>query len=191
MPVIEPSRMAAAPDTKAAAEAYTADIPEPPQLSPVAAESREPARARTAAAPVDNTFEESISAAESSRQSLRNMDSSPIFREIPSFSRICLIMLLRRLFAMFIEPMKMSTAVPMIWIIRGSVKHRSISERVREINKTAAENISIMKAELTGILTPLLQQAAEARYMSILTINARNISFSKINTSAVSYASAQ
>jgi hypothetical protein len=47
-----------------------------------------------------------------------------------------------------------------------------------EINKTEAENISITSAELKGIFTLLLQQAAAARYMSMLTIKARKISFS-------------
>ena len=73
-------------------------------------------------------------------------------------------------------------------IVWEVMKPEIISERVTEINKTAAENISIMSAELRGIFTPLLQQAATARYMSILTMNARKNSFSKINTSAVSYA---
>ena len=163
LPVREPRISAAAPHMNTAAAAPAADISEPPQLSPVAAASREPARARTAASPMDSTFELSISTAESSRQSLTKTDSSPIFREIPSLSEIRLMMFRRMLFAIFSEPIVISTTVPMIWIVRDVINPEIISERVTEINKIAAENISIMKAELRGILTPLLQQAAAAR----------------------------
>ncbi len=188
LPVREPSISAAAPQMNTAAAAPAADIFVPPQLRPVAAASREPAMARTAASPMDSTLELSISTAESSRQSLTNTDSSPIFTEIPSFSEIRRIMLRSMLFAIFSEPMVIRKAVPMTWTVWDVIKPEIISERVTEINKTAAENISIMSAELRGIFTPLLQQAAAARYMSILTMNARKNSFSKINTSAVSYA---
>ena len=162
LPVREPRISAAAPHMNTAAAAPAADISEPPQLSPVAAASREPAMARTAASPMDSTFELSISTAESSRQSLTKTESSPIFREIPSLS-ICLMMLRSMLFAIFSEPIVISTTVPMIWIVWDVINPEIISERVTEINKIAAENISIMKAELRGILTPLLQQAAAAR----------------------------
>ena len=162
LPVREPRISAAAPHMNTAAAAPAADISEP-QLSPVAAASREPARARTAASPMDSTFELSISTAESSRQSLTKTESSPIFREIPSLSEIRLMMFRSMLFAIFSEPIVISTAVPMIWIVWDVINPEIISERVTEINKIAAENISIMKAELSGILTPLLQQAAAAR----------------------------
>ncbi len=55
-----------------------------------------------------------------------------------------------------------------------------MSERLREINMTTVEKRSIIKADLRGIFIPLLQQAEEARYMSILTINARKNSLNKI-----------
>ncbi len=73
------------------------------------------------------------------------------------------MMFRRILFAIFSEPIVISTTVPMIWIVWDVINPEIISERVTEINKIAAENISIMKAELRGILTPLLQQAAAAR----------------------------
>ena len=89
------------------------------------------------------------------------------------------------LLVIFSVPIEISTTVPMIWIVCEVIKPEMKSERVTEINNTAAENISITNAELKGIFTPLLQQAAAARYMSILTINARKNSLSKNNTSAL------
>lgn len=62
-----------------------------------------------------------------------------------------------------------------------------MSERLREINMTAVENRSIINADLKGILILLLQQAAEARYMSILTINARKNSLIKVTPPKLIY----
>jgi hypothetical protein len=47
----------------------------------------------------------------------------------------------------------------------------------------------MIKADLKGILIPLLQQAAEARYMSILTINASKNSLIKITPLLALYSS--
>ena len=64
-PEIFPRKIAAAPHKKVRAEAFSGA--KSPQLSQIAAESREPASAREQASAAERTFESSISAAVSSR----------------------------------------------------------------------------------------------------------------------------
>lgn len=189
LPVRGPRVRAAAPQIQVAEAAYTAEISVPPQLRPVAAASREPARARKKASPAESTFELSISAAASSRQSRTNMESSPIFSVKPPFSEIRRMILRRRLFVIFREPKAISTTVPTIWQVSEVMNPDMISERLTEKNITAAEKRSMINADLKGILMPLLQQAAEARYMSILTINASKNSLSKVTPPLALYSS--
>ena len=51
----------------------------------------------------------------------------------------------------------------MIWQVCEDMISEIKSERETEKNITAAEKLSIMKADLIGILMPLLQQEADAR----------------------------
>lgn len=77
------------------------------------------------------------------------------------------------------SPIKIRTAMPAIWHISTGIKLPKSSENFSEIPRTAAPIRLIMAAEKAGIRIPLLQYAAAARYVSILTIKARKISLCK------------
>ena len=67
LPAMLPTATAAKPAKKARAAVLSGEIPQKPQLSPVAAESSELASARAAASDGESDFEPSVSAAVSSR----------------------------------------------------------------------------------------------------------------------------
>ena len=181
MPTIEPRISAAAPHTKVIAEAESGDISPYPQLSPVAAESRELARARAAASPADSTFEQSLSAAVSSMHSFTMRGLPLSFSSSSPLSAMRRTRLRNRLFAMVAEPMMMSTASPAVRHISVGRARQIMSENVMEIPSTAADIRSMTAADRSGIRIPLLQQAAAARNMWMLIFTERKSSYSKIS----------
>lgn len=175
LPALLPRKNATVPTVKVNNTAYNGRIPQIPLLRPVAAESRELAAASAAASRTDSDFEQSQSAAVSSRYSLIIRPAADSLSSRPA-KRLTALRV--RLFNTFAVPMEVSTANPAIRHISGEIKPHSRSDSSRESPSTAAPAALMTAADLMGIRIPLPEYAAAASMVSTLTVTASSNSHS-------------
>lgn len=153
----QPRYIAEIPQIKAKIAENTGDIPEKPLLRPVAAESSELAIARAAASPAERVFELSVSAAVSSRYSLKMSGQPFSFSDSSPLSEICLTSERIRLLRMVTAPMKESTPAPAIRQISAEINAPRKPDSAVAAPRTAAQMKLMINADENGMRIELLQ----------------------------------
>ena len=170
LPIIFPDITAAMPMIKVRTAVQAGDIPESPQLIPVAAQSSELAAAIAAASAADSVFEPSMSAAVSSRYNRKTMFSLPARNRSSPLSLRRRSIFLAKLLDTVKTPIDNSISAPALLHIPGLMYLLRNDEAYSDIPSIPLHIRFITAAELTGSFIPSLLHDTANNSISILTI---------------------